>query len=130
QTRERALPHPRLLPLARRFLPSFAAVPSRWLAIRSGNLQAVQSALGLLRPRPCSWEEGLSAAQDRKLFISPPLDGWILVVGSSLPEPAQDVDKCFHFILALSQKLGAVQFFSANQAARSHAWVQADQGQI
>src|SRR2546423_9973286 len=128
--RHREMPRNRLLPVLRRFQPSSFAVPNRWLAIRSPNPHAVQAALGLLRPRPCSWEEGLSAAQDRKLFISPSVDGWILVMGSSLPEPGQDVDKCFHFIVALSQKLGAVQFFNVNPATRSHAWVQADHGQI
>lgn len=128
--REQSAPRPRLLPLARRFHPAAFAVPSRWLAIRSQNPQAVQSALGLLKPRPCSWEEGLSAAQERKLFISPSIDGWILVVGSGLPEPAHDVDKCFHFISALSRKLGAVQFFSVNRVVQSHSWVQADRGHI
>jgi len=126
--RQRDLQRHRLLP---RNLPTpLFALPSRWLVVRTTNPQAVQSALGLLKPRPCSWEEGLSAAHDQKLFISPPVDGWILVVGSSLPEPARDVDKCFHFIRALSQKLGLVQFFSADRALRHHAWVQADQGHI
>src|SRR6266581_6011693 len=62
-SRQRELPRARLLSLGRRFHPPIFAVPSRWLAIHSENPQAVQSALGLLRPRPCSWEEGLSAAQ-------------------------------------------------------------------
>jgi len=127
---ERALPNQRLFALEQKLHPPVFAVPTRWLAIRSENPEAVQSALGLLRPRPCSWEEGFSAAQERKLFISPSVDGWILVMGSSLPEPAQDVDKCFHFIVALSKKLGVVQFFSANRANRSHAWAQAADGVI
>ena len=112
------------------FRTPLRATPRRWLAVRSESLQAVQSALGLLRPRPCSWEEGLFAAQQQKLFISPPVDGWVLVMGSSLPEPAHDVDKCFHFILALSRKLGPVQFFSGHRTAHHHAWVWADHGTI
>jgi hypothetical protein len=103
--------------------------PRRWLAIRSDNPQAVQAALGLLRARPCSWEEGVSAAHQR-LFISPSIGNWVLVMGSGLPDPAQDVDKCFHFILALSRKLGEVQFFSVNRPVHHHAWVKADHGQI
>src|SRR5688572_11777603 len=48
-------------------------VPSRWLAVRSGNPLLVQAALGLNNPTPCSWEEGLSAAHEQRLFISPPI---------------------------------------------------------
>src|SRR3954466_4274567 len=71
----------------RRNVGSLFTTPPRWLAIRSGNPYVVQAALGLHKPTPCSWEEGLSAAQESKLFISPPINGWILVMGSRLPDP-------------------------------------------
>ena len=58
--------------------------PCRWLAIKGHNPIAVQDALHLNAPMPCSWEEGLIEAREHKLFISPPVSGWILVVGSSL----------------------------------------------
>lgn len=105
-------------------------VPTRWLAIKSGNPQLVQAALGLTNTRPCSWEEGLSAAHEQKLFIAPPVGGWILVMGSSLPEPGDDVDKCFRFLLDLSRKLGHVQFFSIHRAVNHHAWVRAEDGVV
>jgi len=114
----------------RRFAPQIFPAPSRWLAIKSGHPHVVQAALGLHKPTPCSWEEGLTVAHEQKLFISPPLAGWILVMGSRLPEPADDVDKCFRFILDLSRKLGHVQFFSTNRAVNHHAWVQAHYGHV
>jgi len=104
--------------------------PSRWLAIRSTNPQAVQAALGLQKPKPCSWEEGLTAAHEQKLFISPPVAGWILVMGSTLPEPGDDVDRTYRFLLELSRKLGHVQFFSVSRAVNHHAWVQAEDGAV
>lgn len=106
------------------------SLPTRWLAVRSGNPYVVQAALGLHKPTPCSWEEGLSAATEQKLFISPPINGWVLVMGSSLPNPAEDVDRCFRFVLEITRKLGQVQFFSVNRVVNHHAWVQADQGHI
>ena len=117
-------------PRERRFHAPLFPVPSRWLAIRSGNPQLVQAALGLHNPVPCSWAEGLSATYEKKLFISPPIQGWILVMGSNLPEPGEDVDKCFRFLLDLSRKLGQVQYFSINRAVNHHAWVHADQGHV
>jgi hypothetical protein len=105
-------------------------LPSRWLAIRSGNPQLVQAALGLNNPVPCSWEEGLTAAHEQKLFISPAIRGWVLVIGSHLPEPGDDVDKCFRFLMDLSRKLGHVQFFSLNRAVNHHAWIKTEFGAV
>ncbi|SPE54356.1 conserved exported hypothetical protein [Verrucomicrobia bacterium] len=108
--------------------PSFARRPSCWLAVKSRNLLAVQCALGLNNPKPCSWLEGLCG--EEKLFIAPPVKGWILVVGSDLPDPSEDVDACFRFVLEVSRKLGHVQFFSASRILHHHAWVQADGGRV
>lgn len=113
----------------RRFNPRFSGA-FRWVAIRTSRPQAVQSALGLTKAAPCTWEEGLSATHDRKLFITPPLGGWVLVLGAHLPEAAEDVDQCYRFLLDLSRKLGHVQYFSLNRALSHHTWVQAEQGTI
>ena len=101
-----------------------------WLAIRSTDVDAVQSALGLHDPRPCSWAEGLLSDAEQRLFVSPPVSGWILVIGPALPDPADDVDKSFRFICDLSRKLGYVQFFHVNSVLDHHAWVRADCGRI
>lgn len=114
----------------RRGQPGTFHAPARWLAIKSGNPHLVQAALGLANPMPCSWEEGLTAAHEHKLFIAPPVNGWILVMGSNLPEPGDDVDKCYRFLLDLSRKLGHVQYFSVNHAVNHHAWVQAEEGVV
>ena len=110
--------------------PAVPSSPSRWLAIRTSNMHWVQVALRLHNTAPCSWEEGLCAAHEQKLFIAPPVGGWILVFGSNLPDPAEDVDKCFHFLVQLSRKLGQIQFFSLNRVVSHHAWVHAEQGVV
>jgi len=114
----------------RRLHHSIFSAPSRWLAVKSGNPYVIQAALGLHKPTPCSWEEGLSAAQERKLFISPAINGWVLVIGSHLPDPSDDIDHCFRFLSELSRKVGQVQFFSVNRAVNHHAWVQLQHGQV
>jgi len=102
----------------------------RWLAIRSNNPQAVQSALNLHNTTLCSWEEGLAEARERKLFITPPIDEWVLVVGPGLPDPSDDVDHCFHFLSKLSRKMGMVQFYSVDRALHHHAWAQVESGRV
>lgn len=114
----------------RSFLPTIFDWPCRWLVIKGSNLPAAQQALGLHNPRPCSWTEGLARAQELQLFISPPVGGWMLVMGSALPEPADDVDKLFRYVVDLSRKLGTVQFFNVNRLVNHHAWVIADGGRI
>jgi hypothetical protein len=104
--------------------------PGRWLAIKSASSKNVQTALGVSDGEPCSWDEGLAEAQDEKLFISPPVDGWVLVVGSSLPDPADDPDECFHFLRRISQELGHVQYFGVNRVVNHHAWALVDSGDV
>ncbi|MEW6305654.1 MAG: hypothetical protein AB1705_19415 [Verrucomicrobiota bacterium] len=112
------------------FRPALYHQPSRWLAIKSTDLAEVQEAFGLHNPTPCSWEEGLARSQEHKLFIFPPLAGWILVMGSGLPEPDEDIDDFYRFIVGLSRKLGHVQFFSSNRVLYHHAWIRADSGRV
>jgi hypothetical protein len=102
--------------------------PTTWLAVRSRNVHAVQMALNLHNVQPCTWLEGLTG--DEKLFVAPPVKGWVLIIGSGLPDPADDVDACFRFLTGLSRKLGQVQFFKANRVLGHHAWVQADYGRV
>ena len=108
--------------------PIQACRPVRWLAIRTRDLSAVQLALGLSNPQPCSWTEGMFSA--RNLFIAPPINGWTLVFGVGLPAPDDDVDACYRFLRELSRKLGQVQFFQADPVLQHHAWVQVESGRV
>jgi hypothetical protein len=107
---------------------NFLNRPTSWLAVKGRHVQAVQAALGLRKIKPCSWIEGLAGEQ--QFFIAPPLNGWILVFGTGLPDPSDDVDKCFHFLARLSREAGHVQFFVANRALQHHGWVRAEDGRI
>lgn len=112
------------------FRPTVFDQPTRWLAIKAGHPSIVQAALRLHHPVSCSWEEGLAEAHDDKLFISPAISGWVLVVGSVLPEPAEDVDACYRFLTALSRKVGHVQFFSSSRVVNYHCWALMEKGHV
>ena len=104
--------------------------PARWIAVQTTNLPAVLAVLHLRNPRRCSLEEGLAEAREHKLFITPPVQKWILIFGADLPDPADDVDECFHLLRHLSQQLGHVQFFSCHPPVNHHAWAMAREGRI
>ncbi len=105
--------------------------PNCWLAIRNRDLLAVQSALALHNPKPCSWlAKGWRGDGELKLYEVAAGGGldlrWPGVAG-----PGEDVDVCFRFfLLELSRKVGQVQFFNSNGMLNEHAWVRADSGRI
>lgn len=110
--------------------PDIFDSPCRWIAVRTTEPRAVQKALRLANPTICTWAEGLAEARDRRLFITPPIGEWVLVVGSSLPDPGDDVDACFHLLTGLSRELGLVQFFWLNRAVGHHGWARLDSGEV
>jgi hypothetical protein len=112
----------------RRLRPPSGQRPAAWLAIRRRNPKEVQAALSLDHPTPCSWLEGLSG--ENGLFIAPAIRGWVLVTGSGMPDPAEDVDRCFRFLRELSRRLGHVQFFRADRVCHHHAWARVEAGRV
>jgi len=107
---------------------SYLGRPNCWVAVRSSNLKTVQNALGLHDVKPCTWAKGLLGGA--KVFIAPPVKGWILIIGSGLPDPTDDPDAAFRFLLPLSRRFGQVQCFCANRVVQHHAWVRAEKGKI
>ena len=114
--------------LAPTFESAFTSRPALWMAVRATDPRTVQAALGLNQPIPCSWKEGMTG--ERSFFIGPPVNGWIIVTGSGLPNPGSDVDECFYFLTELSRKLGHVQFFQAERVLHHHAWMRVENGVV
>ena len=96
-------------------LPAAGAIrPSSWLAVRKPDPAAVRTVL---------------AAPD-EFFVSPQLNGWVIVTGPGLPTPSDDVDGCFRFLAAASRKLGHLQFFHTEKFSGHHAWARLDNGRV
>lgn len=113
---------------SRRVRPLSAPRPTVWLAIRSRDPDEVLQALALSDPKPCSWSEAIHG--ENRVVIAPPIRGWVLVAGPAVPDPADDVDACFRFLLELSRKLGHVQFFQADRVLHHHAWARLEAGRV
>ena len=119
-----------------------------WLAIKSDHSRAVLHALGLQEPRPANWASGIEAAYshgepgsaESLVFVSPPIEGWVLAVGSGLPVPDQrdpktqgagEVDSRFDVLFAaLAKQFSEVQFFSSYRVVGLAAWARARAGRI
>ncbi len=110
--------------------PAYFDPPKRWLAIKQNEVESVQRALKLRNLRPCSLEEGFRLNEEHSLFLTPSLDGWVLVMGPVLLQLSEEPDLCFHFMRRISYKLGLVQFFEADRIVNHHSWVLASDGDI
>jgi hypothetical protein len=88
--------------------------PAIWLAVRSLEPKTVRAAL----------------PHKDEFTISPPVNGWVVVTGPGLPDPGDDVDRCFRFLTAASRQLGHLQFFQMEKFSGHHAWVRLDDGRV
>lgn len=106
-----------------------------WLAIRTRNTQAVASLLGLGDAMPANWRLGIAQTRNERgtqIFVSPPVLGWTLVVGFSLPSPVgrRFVDKCSPLLEQLGREFADVQYFQGDSLIELFAWARVVDGKI
>lgn len=105
-------------------LPLPFGYKSIWLTVPSSSSKDVLDALGIEHSRVSSWRSGLHAAASGQVFVTPPLDGWVAVVGSSLPQIGEDeTERALQEILRrLSGAFGQACYFASHRVVEYHAW--------
>lgn len=99
-----------------------------WLAVRSDDSRAVIEALGG-NSRQATWKEGL--ADGRHLFVTPPIDGWVLVTGNLEAADTSNTDSRLALPKTLSARLRAdVQYFGTHRIVEWHAWAWIVRGEV
>ncbi len=101
---------------------------SSWLAVRRCAQWSVARALGLTDVQPSDWVEGMRTADEGRTFVSPPVDGWTLVLGSGFPHAGDAA--WLPFLADLSRTLGEVQYFGTHRVSSYQAWARAKGGDI
>jgi len=94
-----------------------------WLAVRDRDPAA---ALGLTDLGEVDWRSGVDLAYftDDRLIVTPPVDGWTLVLGMALLKDRPDVT-------GLSATLSTeVQFFSSHRGLQVYRWQRALHGDL
>lgn len=113
-----------------------------WFAVKASDPAAVLDALEIGAGTPANWASGLAAAYGEPdaltaepwLFVSPPVDGWVLVVSTSLPYPVaidanRDIGERFDRLLArLTGRFDEVQFFGSHRVVSFVTWARAATG--
>lgn len=105
-----AVPYGDVPAAAPRGAPASFGYKCRWLALRSDDPSRVADVLGLADVRPASWQE---LEQTTAVFVTPPVDGWILVVLADGLDPD---------LAALSHRFGEAQFFGSHRVSDYYEW--------
>jgi hypothetical protein len=108
-----------------------------WLAIRSRDTGDVIQTLGLTGAQAANWASGLGTVYDgvlggQHVFVTPPINGWTLVAGHSLPHPSSRrfVDKTLPLMTTLSQRFIEVQYFASYPQVDFFAWARVIDGRL
>lgn len=89
-----------------------------WLCVKASSSLEVIEKLELKNPEPSNWDKGIEMAYNGYRFVSPPLDGYVLVVNFGMdiltlaPELLDEKARLFP----------EVQFFVTQRVSDYHAW--------
>jgi hypothetical protein len=128
-------------------MPSFDQTPDApqpfgfkvsWFAVKTSGPASVLGALEFGQATPANWASGIEAAygnrqgEDRWIFASPPVGGWVLAIGSSLPCPVtvegqrNAIGRKFDVLFyRLMQRFDDVQFFGSHRVVDFVTWARA-----
>jgi hypothetical protein len=103
-----------------------------WLTIASTESVAVARALNLTHAQPCTWEEGIRLAVPHQLFVSPPIQNWVFVLGQPLPRPDGHLlsQQIAPLLNRLSAEFGIAHYFSTNRVVEYHSWARSEDGKL
>jgi hypothetical protein len=105
----------------------------KWMAVKHSSSEFVIDLLRVHNPKQSDWAEGIGGAYEGRVFVSCPLDSWILAVSIALPEFGTHAnrDGVLDWVCGLSMSTGSiVQYFCSHRVVEYHAWCWAEKGQI
>lgn len=106
---------------------------SEWLAVKTAHPETVVELLQLRGVVPADWKAGLAAAYGgNKVFVTPVIDGWVLVLDASFVAFAGgDLLEKPELLADWSRSLGApVQHYICDRRSGTFGWMRADGGRL
>lgn len=118
-------------------LPCAFGYKMSWVAVKTRDTARLIETLELEDARTVNWSYGIGTVYSDRIglkhvFVTPPVDGWSLIVGLSLPHPMGSAfeDHCSPFLIKLSREFGLVQYFVSLPELDYYGWVVLRDGQI
>lgn len=95
-----------------------------WFAVKCNSPEEAIRNLSLKLISDCNWAFGIKAAyKDEKIFVSPCLDGFVLVIGI-------DAELDRKALVDASKHFEEIQYFSSHRIVEYHKWVKIMNGEI
>ena len=108
-----------------------------WIAIKTGDVRKVLDVLGLYQIEQTNWRSGIGTVYHKELgenriFVSPPVRGWIFVVGLAIPHPIGErfMDKWTPLMESLAEEFSDVQYFFSYPSIDFYGWARVLKGRI
>ncbi len=102
-----------------------------WWTVRSDDLRRVADFLGLNSASACNWSSGVPLAYDGGVFLTPPVNGWILICGARLPPKSEDAAiEVENRLEILSGEFSDAQVFATHRVVEYHVWARAREGSL
>lgn len=115
-----------------------------WLAVRGASVDRILAVLGLSSPKPATWQQGLSAVcgdywdfeadidtPGSRVFISPLVEGWRLVVGGLLGGTDKaGIAPILHLCETLSREFSEACAYTTQNRMDWYSWILARDGAV
>lgn len=108
-----------------------------WIAIKTDDTEKVLATLDLNEIEPTNWRSGVGTVYHKELgenriFVSPPVNGWIFVVGLAIPHPIGErfADKWTPLMEELAREFSDVQYFFSYPSIDFYGWARVIKGRI
>lgn len=101
-----------------------------WFAIKANSPKDVLASLGLSALNESNWENGINNSYGNLAFITPSIDGWVLITGTKLvtADSKKNINKISNTLNTLSEEFGEAQFFSTHRVVEFHCWIKSING--
>ena len=103
-----------------------------WFVVKSADSEDVAKTFGLKSPIRCNWKSGIMGAYHGNIFVSPPVNGWIFIVGDELPtlDDPKRKKETEALLTTLSSKYGEAQHYASHRIVGLATWAKASGGKI
>jgi hypothetical protein len=101
-----------------------------WLALETTDTKAVANALNLQETQDTTWADGIKAAHQGLVFVTPPLGDWTLAIGLALFPPQQVAWFVKPLLAPLSRQFGDAQYFCTHRDVELNGWARARKGRV
>jgi len=102
-----------------------------WLTVPTTDPQQLAEDLGLKNMEACNWQEGVSRSIDDETFVTPPVDGYCMVLGGlPYPDIEEESKKLKALLERLSLKYGRAFYFGSYISVGMECWMRAEEGRM